>query len=151
MTAGHLSCRQPPAEGASGRDHDDVSANDGANMHRPSDPKQPRLRELEGAHGYRRSAASDLRRRHLEAAQEALEDFENSALGPQVPDDHAVVATGLGIRHSVLRFPTGGATDHPHHEHDLIRAAFKASHGIYGAPRISWISERPKKCAASTE
>ena len=90
-----------------------------ADLHRASDPQQPRLRELEGPQGgspprSSRSTRPPAPRRPRRRSTA----FEAGPWGQKYPTIAAVLAARLGARDPVLRVPAGSAPGDLHHQRD---------------------------------
>ena len=90
----------------------------GPDLHRASDPQQPRLRELEGPQARRRGAAAGLHGAERDGRGGCPGGLRGRPLGDEVPDHRAELATRLGACDPVLRVSAGGAADHLHDQRD---------------------------------
>ena len=93
-----------------------VSGDHAADLHRAPDPQQPGLCQLEGSEGAGRSAPADLHGAQRRGGQAELDAFERGPWGAKFPTVVASWRRAWDERHSVLRFPAGGAPGDLHHQ-----------------------------------
>lgn len=87
-----------------------------ANVHRPLDPQQPRLRELERSQIACCCDSPDLHRAKRGSGAGRTGRLCPRAMGPEIPTRQRRVAQCVGSRDSLLRVSTGYSQDYLHHE-----------------------------------
>ena len=97
-----------------------VSADDRADLHRPSHPQFHGFRLMEGPQADRRRTQGDLPGDGRGRGPQGAGGFRHRRLGPQVSGNRAELAAQLGACHPVLRLSRRCAAHHLHHERHRI-------------------------------
>ena len=117
---GHSDRRRRWPEGISRGDRRRVSADDRADLHRPSHPQFHGFRLMEKPQADRRRTQSNLPGDGRGRGPQGAGGFRRRRLGPQISGNRTELAAKLGACHPVLRLPRRCAAHHLHHERHRI-------------------------------
>ena len=108
-------CGRRRAQGLPRGDLHRISADDGADLHRPSDPQLAGLRLVEGPQEDRSRHQGDLPRRDGRGCGRQAQSVRGQ-MGRALPGDRADLAAGLGARGADVCLPAGDPQDDLHHQ-----------------------------------